>query len=161
MRCPFCQNKDTQVIDSRAPEEGSVIRRRRRCPACGKRFTTFERAQLMMPVIVKRGGVRCEYNRQKLYASMALALRKRPVSPDKIEDAVDSIEQAMILTGEREIRSSRLGDLVLEALQKLDTIAYVRFASVYFNINDPQAFISMIRKAVDPDATNAMDERDA
>ena len=77
------------------------------------------------------------------------------------EDAVDSLEQAMILTGEREIRSSRLGDLVLEALQKLDTIAYVRFASVYFNINDPQAFISMIRKAVDPDATDAMDERDA
>lgn len=151
MRCPFCQNKDTQVIDSRAPEEGSVIRRRRRCPACGKRFTTFERAQLMMPMIVKRGGVRVEYDRQKLYASMALALRKRHVSADKIEDAVDSIEQAMILTGEREIRSSRLGDLVLDALEKLDTIAYIRFASVYFNINDPQAFISMIRKAVDPE----------
>ncbi len=151
MRCPFCQNKDTQVIDSRAPEEGSVIRRRRRCPACGKRFTTFERAQLMMPVIVKRGGVRVEYDRQKLYASMALALRKRHVSSEKIEDAVDSIEQAMILTGEREIRSSRLGDLVLDALEKLDTIAYIRFASVYFNINDPQAFISMIRKAVDPE----------
>lgn len=157
MRCPFCQNKDTQVIDSRAPEEGSVIRRRRRCPACGKRFTTFERAQLMMPMIVKRGGVRVEYDRQKLYASMALALRKRPVSAEKIEDAVDSIEQAMILTGEREIRSSRLGDLVLSALERLDTIAYIRFASVYFNINDPQMFISMIRKAVDPDRDRAED----
>ena len=149
MRCPFCQNRDTQVIDSRAPEEGAVIRRRRRCSACGKRFTTFERAQLTMPVIVKRGGVRSEYNREKLYASMSLALRKRPVSPDKIDDAVDAIEQAMILTGEREIRSSRLGELVLEALQRLDTIAYIRFASVYFNINDPQTFISMIERAVE------------
>ena len=149
MHCPFCQNRDTQVIDSRTPDEGSVIRRRRRCPACGRRFTTFERAQISMPVIVKRGGVRCEYDRTKLYASMSLALRKRPVSPDKIEDAVDAIEQSMILTGEREIRSSRLGELVLEALQRLDTIAYIRFASVSFNINDPQAFISMIQRAAD------------
>jgi transcriptional repressor NrdR len=148
MRCPFCQNKDTQVIDSRAPEEGAVIRRRRRCPACGKRFTTFERAQLTMPVIVKRGGVREEYNRDKLRGSMSLALRKRPVSQDKIDDAVDAIEQAMILTGEREIRASRLGELVLEALQRLDIIAYIRFASVYFNINDPQAFITMIQNAI-------------
>jgi transcriptional repressor NrdR len=148
MRCPFCQNKDTQVIDSRAPEEGAVIRRRRRCPACGKRFTTFERAQLTMPVIVKRGGVREEYNRDKLRGSMSLALRKRPVSQDKIDDAVDAIEQAMILTGEREIRASRLGELVLEALQRLDIIAYIRFTSVYFNINDPQAFITMIQNAI-------------
>ena len=102
-----------------------------------------------MPVIVKRGGVRSEYDRSKLYASMSLALRKRPVSPEKIEDAVDSIEQSMILTGEREIRSSRVGELVLEALQRLDTIAYIRFATVYFNINDPQAFISMIQRAAD------------
>lgn len=158
MRCPFCQNPDTQVIDSRAPEEGYVIRRRRRCPACEKRFTTFERAHLAIPVIVKRGGVRTEYDRAKLYASMALALRKRPVSPEKIDEAVDAIEQEMILTGEREIRSSRLGDLVLASLQKLDTIAYIRFASVYFNINDPQAFISMIREAVTPEQAQALDE---
>lgn len=159
MRCPFCQNKDTQVIDSRAPEEGAVIRRRRRCPACGKRFTTFERAQLTMPVIVKRGGVREEYNRGKLRGSMSLALRKRPVSQDKIDDAVDAIEQAMILTGEREIRASRLGELVLEALQRLDIIAYIRFASVYFNINDPQAFITMIQNAIAGATDAAADAR--
>ena len=98
---------------------------------------------------MKRGGVRSEYDRAKLLASMSLALRKRPVSPEKIEEAVDAIEQEMILTGEREIRSSRLGDLVLAALKKLDTIAYIRFASVYFNINDPQAFITMIREAAE------------
>ena len=149
MRCPFCQNPDTQVIDSRAPEEGYVIRRRRRCPKCEKRFTTFERAHLAIPTIVKRGGGRSEYDRAKLLASTSLALRKRPVSPEKIEEAVDAIEQEMILTGEREIRSSRLGDLVLAALKKLDTIAYIRFASVYFNINDPQTFITMIREAVE------------
>lgn len=148
MRCPFCQNSDTQVVDSRAPEEGSVIRRRRRCPNCGKRFTTFERAQLAMPVIVKKGGARVDYLREKLQASMSLALRKRPISPDKVDEAVDAIERAMILTGEREIRSTRLGDMVLEALQKLDTIAYIRFASVYFDMNDPKVFSEMMLEAI-------------
>lgn len=147
MRCPFCQFKDTQVIDSRAPDEGSVIRRRRRCVSCGKRFTTFERAQLILPLIVKRGGIRTEYNRQKLIASMMLALRKRPVAFDRVEDAVDFIEQQMILTGEREIRSTRLGDLVMDALSRLDIIGYIRYASVYLNIGDPESFMVLIQKA--------------
>ncbi len=149
MRCPFCQHKDTQVVDSRTPDEGAVIRRRRRCLSCGKRFTTFERAQLIMPLIVKRGGVRMEYNRQKMLSSMMLALRKRPVSFERVEDAADFIEQQMILTGEREIRSNRLGDLVLDALSRLDTIAYIRFASVYLNITDPESFIVLIQKSME------------
>ena len=135
MRCPFCQNPDTQVIDSRAPEEGYAIRRRRKCPACGKRFTTFERAHLPIPAVVKRNGQRTDYNRAKLQASMTLALRKRPVTPEQLEEAVDS------------------GELVLGALQKLDTIAYIRFASVYFNIGDPLAFASMIQNAAVPDGS--------
>ena len=121
MRCPFCQNPDTQVIDSRAPEEGYAIRRRRKCPACGKRFTTFERAHLPIPAVVKRNGQRTDYNRAKLQASMTLALRKRPVTPEQLEEAVDSVEQAMIMLGDREIESSDVGELVLGALQKLDT----------------------------------------
>ena len=141
MRCPFCQNPATSVTDSRSPETGSVIRRRRQCPRCKKRFTTFERVIFNMPWVVKKGGGRMEYDRAKLYASIALALRKRPVSPDRIE-------QALMLSGEREIRSNRIGELVLEALKHLDTIAYIRFASVYFNINDPEAFIDMIHQAV-------------
>ena len=153
MRCPFCQHKDTQVVDSRTPDEGSIIRRRRRCLACGKRFTTFERAHLVLPLVVKRGGVRSEYNRQKVLGSMTLALRKRPVAYDRVEDAVDFIEQQMILTGEREIRSSRLGDLVMDALSRLDTIAYIRFASVYLNIQDPESYIVMIRKSVETSDT--------
>ena len=101
-----------------------------------------------MPWVVKKGGGRMEYDRAKLYASIALALRKRPVSPDRIDEAVDRIEQALMLSGEREVRSNRIGELVLEALKHLDTIAYIRFASVYFNINDPEAFIDMIHQAV-------------
>ena len=124
MRCPYCQHKDTQVIDSRAPDEGAVIRRRRRCLSCGKRFTTFERAQLLMPLIVKRGGIRTEYNRQQ-----------------------------MILMGEREIRSNLLGDLVLDALSRLDIIAYIRFASVYLNISDPESFIVLIQKTIETSDT--------
>ena len=153
MRCPYCQHKDTQVIDSRAPDEGAVIRRRRRCLSCGKRFTTFERAQLLMPLIVKRGGIRTEYNRQKMLSSMMLALRKRPVSFERVEDATDFIEQQMILMGEREIRSNLLGDLVLDALSRLDIIAYIRFASVYLNISDPESFIVLIQKTIETSDT--------
>lgn len=148
MRCPFCQNPVTSVIDSRAPEGGAVIRRRRQCPQCQKRFTTFERVSFNMPWVVKKGGGRMEYDRAKLYGSIALALRKRPVSPDRIDEAVDRIEQTLVLSGEREVRTNRIGELVLDALKRLDTIAYIRFASVYFNINDPEAFIEMIHQAV-------------
>ncbi len=148
MRCPYCGHDATSVVDSRAPEMGMVIRRRRQCLACGKRFTTFERVSFSMPYIVKKGGARVEYSRRKLRDSMVLALRKRPVSPDRIDEAVDEIEQKLVMSGEREIRSTRVGDMVVEALKALDTIAYIRFASVYFNINDPDAFIEMIQGAV-------------
>ena len=140
MRCPFCQHNQTSVVDSRTPESGLVIRRRRQCQSCGKRFTTFERISLAMPWIVKKGGGRAEYSREKLRSSMALALRKRPVSSERIDAAVG--------TGEREIRSSRVGELVLEELRGIDIIAWIRFASVYLNISDPKAFAEMIERAL-------------
>ena len=140
MRCPFCQHNQTSVVDSRTPESGLVIRRRRQCQSCGKRFTTFERILLAMPWIVKKGGGRAEYSREKLRSSMALALRKRPVSSERIDAAVDAIE--------RKIRSSRVGELVLEELRGIDIIAWIRFASVYLNISDPKAFAEMIERAL-------------
>ena len=159
MRCPFCQHKDTQVIDSRAPDEGSVIRRRRKCLSCGKRFTTFERAQMIIPMIVKSDGTRMEYNRQKMLASMMLALRKRPVTFDKLEDAADFIEQHLILTGEREILSRRLGDLVLDTLARLDTVAYIRYAAVYLGVDTPNAYSVIVQKAIENNSTE-LDFRD-
>lgn len=148
MRCPFCRNSQTSVVDSRAPKPGFVIRRRRQCPACGKRFTTFERVSLILPWIVKKGGGRVDYDRDKLRSSMALALRKRPVSSERIDAAVDAIEQKLVGLGEREVRSSKLGDMVLEELRGIDTIAWIRFASVYLNIGDPKAFAAMIEGAL-------------
>lgn len=155
MRCPFCQNPQTSVVDSRAPDSGTVIRRRRQCQSCSKRFTTFERISLAMPWIVKRGGGRVEYSREKLRGSMMLALRKRPVSSERIDAAVDAIEQRMCGSGEREIRSSRVGELVLEELRAMDLIAWIRFASVYLNINDPKTFAEMIESAARESARSA------
>lgn len=157
MRCPFCRHPSTSVVDSRAPKPGFVIRRRRQCPACGKRFTTFERVAIAMPWIIKRGGGRVEYNRAKLRGSMQLALRKRPVSSERIDAAVGAIEHKLSAMGEREVRSSKLGELVLEALRGMDTIAWIRFASVYLNINDPKAFAEMIEQAL-REAPAAADE---
>ena len=134
MRCPFCKAKDSAVIDSRASEDGFSIRRRRQCAECGKRFTTFERAELNLPMVVKRTGERRDFDRDKLRASMKLALRKRQVTPEAIESALDSIELKLMRTGEKEVASSRIGDFVLAELKTLDSVAYVRFASVYFNI---------------------------
>ena len=148
MRCPFCRNPSTNVVDSRSPKPGFIIRRRRHCPACGKRFTTFERVALAMPWIIKRGGGRVEYNRAKLRGSMQLALRKRPVSSERIDAAVGAIEQKLAGAGEREVRSSKLGELVLDELRSIDTIAWIRFASVYLNINDPKAFVDMIEQVL-------------
>lgn len=148
MRCPFCKAKDSAVIDSRASEDGYSIRRRRACQVCGKRFTTFERVELNMPAVIKRTGARREYDREKIRASMRLALRKRPVDNDRIEEAIDMIEQKILTMGEREIASSKIGELVLEALKGLDAVAYVRFASVYFNVEDPEGF-SQLMKGLD------------
>lgn len=145
MRCPFCKAKDSAVIDSRASEDGFSIRRRRQCAECGKRFTTFERAELNLPTVVKRTGERRDYDREKLRASMKLALRKRPVTMESIESSIDSIEQKLMTIGEKEVASSLIGEFVLTELKKLDSVAYVRFASVYFNVENPEGFRNLMR----------------
>jgi transcriptional repressor NrdR len=117
MKCPFCHNADTQVIDSRAADDGATIRRRRRCLACEKRFTTYERVELAMPTIVKRGGVRADYDRNKLRASMLLALRKRPVPREAVDDAIGRIEEKLITTAQREVKSEKLGELVIREVR--------------------------------------------
>ncbi|KMY86289.1 Ribonucleotide reductase transcriptional regulator NrdR [Candidatus Paraburkholderia calva] len=140
MRCPFCRHEDTQVVDSRVSEDGVAIRRRRRCPSCDKRFTTYERVELALPSVVKKDGTRAEFDRRKIVASMKLALRKRPVAADAIDAAASRIEYQLLGTGEREIQSERLGELVMSELHQLDTIAYVRFASVYKRFEDVSEF---------------------
>ncbi|CCD40993.1 Ribonucleotide reductase transcriptional regulator NrdR [Candidatus Paraburkholderia kirkii UZHbot1] len=140
MRCPFCRHEDTQVVDSRVSEDGAAIRRRRRCPSCDKRFTTYERVELALPSVVKKDGSRMEFDRRKIVGSMQLALRKRPVSADAIDASVARIEYQLLGSGEREVQSERLGELVMNELRQLDTIAYVRFASVYKRFEDVSEF---------------------
>jgi transcriptional repressor NrdR len=146
MRCPFCRHEDTQVVDSRVSEDGAAIRRRRRCPACDKRFTTYERVELTLPAVVKKDGSRSEFDRRKIAASMRLALRKRPVSAEAIDAAVARIEYQLLGSGEREVRSERLGELVMNELLQLDKIAYVRFASVYRRFEDVSEFEDVIEE---------------
>jgi transcriptional repressor NrdR len=146
MRCPFCRHEDTQVVDSRVAEDGAAIRRRRRCPACDKRFTTYERVELMLPAVVKKDGSRTEFDRRKIAASMQLALRKRPVAAEAIDAAIARIEYQLLGSGEREVRSERLGELVMDELRQLDTIAYVRFASVYRRFEDVSEFEDVIEE---------------
>jgi transcriptional repressor NrdR len=146
MKCPFCHNADTQVIDSRAADDGATIRRRRRCLACEKRFTTYERVELAMPTIVKRGGVRADYDRNKLRASMLLALRKRPVPREAVDDAIGRIEEKLISSAQREIKSEKLGELVMRELKRLDKVAYIRFASVYRSFEDVDEFAEVVRE---------------
>src|SRR5574341_1848649 len=140
MRCPFCGNEDTQVLDTRSSPEASSIRRRRKCPACEKRFTTYERVDLKMPRLVKKDGSRTDFDRDKLVGSMMLALRKRPVATEDVDAAVDRIEEKLRSLGEREIPTSRVGDLVMRELARLDKIAYIRFASVYRSFETPDDF---------------------
>ncbi len=140
MRCPYCQSEDTQVKDSRPAEDGVAIRRRRVCPGCGGRFTTFERVQLRDLVVVKKSGRKVPFDRNKLIRSFDIALRKRNVDPDRIERAVSGIVRQLESSGETEIPSDEIGLLVMEALKALDDVAYVRFASVYRNFRDPQDF---------------------
>jgi transcriptional repressor NrdR len=140
MRCPFCGQDDTQVVDSRSSTEASSIRRRRKCPSCDKRFTTYERVDLKMPRLVKKDGSRMEFDRDKVVGSMMIALRKRPVATDALEAAVLKIEEKLRSLGEREVPTSRVGDLVMRELAKLDKIAYIRFASVYRRFETPEDF---------------------
>ncbi|MBM3627152.1 MAG: transcriptional repressor NrdR [Alphaproteobacteria bacterium] len=140
MRCPFCGHDETQVKDSRPTDDGSAIRRRRFCPACGSRFTTFERVQLRELTIVKKGGVKQPFDREKIMRSITLALRKRPVEADRIERVVNGIVRRLESLGETEIPSNVVGEMVMDALASLDPVAYVRFASVYRNFREAKDF---------------------
>jgi transcriptional repressor NrdR len=146
MRCPFCGHDDTQVKDSRPTEDGSSIRRRRFCPACGSRFTTFERVQLRELTVVKKGGVKQPFDREKIMRSITLALRKRPVEPDRIDRIVNGIVRRLESLGESEIPSQVVGEMVMDALASLDPVAYVRFASVYKNFREAKDFEDFVGK---------------
>ena len=144
MRCPFCGNDDTQVKDSRPTEDSSAIRRRRQCAHCAARFTTFERVQLRELTVVKGDGQREPFDREKLLRSMTIALRKRPVEQDRIERVVNSIVRQLESSGESEIRSQTIGELVMDALKGLDQVAFVRFASVYRDFRETRDFEKFI-----------------
>ena len=146
MRCPFCQNDDTQVKDSRPAEDGAAIRRRRYCPACGARYTTYERVQLRELTVVKKNGRRTPFDRDKLMRSVQVALRKRPVDPDRVERMVSGIVRRLESTGENEIPSELIGEMVMEGLASLDDVAYVRFASVYKNFREARDFEQVLDK---------------
>ncbi len=144
MRCPFCGHEDTQVKDSRPTEDNTSIRRRRACPNCGGRFTTFERIQMRELTVIKRNGQRVPFERDKLARSMAIALRKRPVEPDRVDRVINGIVRRLESLGEQEVPSSVVGEMILEALAGLDSVAYVRFASVYRNFREAKDFEKFI-----------------
>ena len=145
MKCPFCGAIDTQVIDSRVSEEGDSIRRRRRCPSCSKRFTTYETVELRLPQVVKQNGSREEFGRAKLRTSFMRALHKRPVSTELVDEAIERIYQKVLSLGERELLSRQIGEMVMHELHKLDKVAYIRFASVYRSFKDVDDFRDVIR----------------
>ena len=144
MRCPFCGHEDTQVKDSRPTEDNSAIRRRRQCPNCGARFTTFERVQLRELTVLKSTGQREPFDRDKLMRSMTIALRKRPVDPDRVDQVINGIVRRLETSGESEIKASLIGELIMDALATLDPVAYVRFASVYRNFREARDFEEFI-----------------
>ena len=144
MKCPFCGHLETQVVETRMSEDGDSIRRRRQCGACEKRYTTYERPDVSYPNVVKKDGRRTEFQHSKLVSSMALALRKRPVSTEQLENAVERIEEKLMSLGAREVPSTRLGELVMRELKKLDKVAYIRFASVYRSFEDIDEFKSLV-----------------
>ena len=144
MRCPYCGNADTQVKDSRSSEDGSAIRRRRHCPDCGGRFTTFERVQLRELMVVKKTGRRVPFDRDKLARSVQVALRKRPVDPERIERMISGIVRQLEAQGENEVKSEGIGKLVMEGLKGLDDVAYVRFASVNNDFREAKDFEELL-----------------
>lgn len=146
MRCPFCGHEDTQVKDSRPTEDSSAIRRRRHCPNCGARFTTFERVQLRELTVVKSDGKRQPFDRDKLLRSMQIALQKRPVDPERLERIVNGIVRRLESSGESDIPSQVIGEMVMDALSTLDPVAYVRFASVYRNFREARDFGEFVGK---------------
>ncbi len=156
MRCPYCGSLDTQVKDSRPTEDSSAIRRRRVCPDCAGRFTTFERVQLRELTVLKKSGRRVAFDRDKLMQSLSIALRKRPVDPERVERMVNGIVRQLESSGDAEIQSDHIGELVMEGLRALDSIAYVRFASVYKNFREASDFSTIIDELAEPPATGKM-----
>jgi transcriptional repressor NrdR len=150
MKCPFCKNADTQVVDSRANDEGDSIRRRRRCPACDKRFTTYETIELRMPQVVKSNGSREEFEEDKLRVGFTRALHKRPVSAEMVEEAIERVKHKLLSLGEREVETRRIGEMVIRELYKLDKVAYIRFASVYRDFQDVEDFREAVREVQKP-----------
>lgn len=146
MRCPFCGDGDTQVKDSRPAEDNSAVRRRRLCPACGSRFTTFERVQLRELAVIKKDGTRVPFDRDKLAKSLEIALRKRPVEQEKVERAISSIVRQLESAGQLEMPSSVIGERVMDALRALDRVAYLRFASVYRDFREVKDFEDFIER---------------
>ncbi|ANY20627.1 Transcriptional repressor NrdR [Tsuneonella dongtanensis] len=154
MRCPFCAHEDSQVKDSRPAEDGAAIRRRRQCDGCGARFTTFERVQLREVSVIKSDGKGQAFNRSKLEQSIALACRKRGIEQERIDQLVSGIQRQLETSGESEVPAARIGALVMEGLRRLDSVAYIRFASVYRDFADPkdfEEFAGSIRDAAMPD----------
>ncbi len=146
MKCPFCSHAETQVVETRLSEDGSSIRRRRRCMSCEKRFTTFENAEVRMPALVKQSGERQEFSRGKLREGFNRALHKRPVSTESLDAAIERIVQRLLALGEREVSSRLVGELVMNELKRLDKVAYIRFASVYRAFQDPDDFRDALRE---------------
>jgi transcriptional repressor NrdR len=144
MKCPFCGHADTQVVETRISEDADSIRRRRQCASCEKRFTTYERPEVNFPSIVKKDGRRIDYEAAKLRASLNLALRKRPVSTEQIDSSIERIEEKLLAASTREVQSSRIGELVMRELKKLDKVAYIRFASVYRSFEDIDEFRALV-----------------
>ncbi|MBT9383454.1 transcriptional regulator NrdR [Pseudooceanicola sp. CBS1P-1] len=154
MRCPFCGNIDTQVKDSRPAEDHVAIRRRRLCPSCGGRFTTYERVQLRDLVVIKSNGRREDFDREKLERSIRISMQKRPVEQERIDQMISGIVRRLESMGETDIRSKVIGEIVMEALARIDTVAYVRFASVYKNFqaaDDFDKFVSELRPNIPQD----------
>ncbi len=159
MRCPFCQDPENKVIDSRESQEGSVIRRRRECLSCARRFTTYERVEELLPLIVKKDGRREAYDREKLLSGLKKACEKRPVSMEQVEHIADEVERKLQEMGEKEIPSSKLGEALMKHLQALDEVAYVRFASVYRSFRDIAEFMSELNEPIDERAQTGTRKR--
>jgi transcriptional repressor NrdR len=150
MKCPFCGAADTTVADTRINDDGDIVRRRRRCLTCDKRFSTYERAEIRLPQVVKKNASRVDFDRDKLAASLWLSLRKRPVTIEAVDAAIARIEEKLLTLGEREIPSEKVGEMVMRELKKLDKVAYVRFASVYRNFEDVDEFSDLVREVSRP-----------
>ena len=150
MKCPFCHSDETQVIDSRDSDDGDSIRRRRKCAACNKRFTTYETVELRMPQVVKQDGSRAEFDLEKLRTGFMRALHKRPVPTQRVDEAIAMITQDVLALGVREIDSRRIGEMVMRELHKLDEVAYIRFASVYRSFEGVDDFRDVIKEVQTP-----------